>query len=62
MRLSKKYINSIKINITNIFGRDTKEFLSKVQLELGEQKIDIVIAKDKNRNIEKEALKTGIEL
>ena len=99
MRLSKKYINSIKANIINIFGKNTKvilfgsrvddakkggdidlyiipqeksnleilydkkiEFLSKVQLELGEQKIDVVIARDKKKSIEKEALKTGIEL
>ena len=29
---------------------------------LGEQKIDVVMAKDTNRLIEKEALRTGIEL
>jgi len=38
------------------------EFLTKLDLSLGEQKIDVVISKDKNRSIEKEAIKTGIEL
>ena len=35
-----------------------------IQLDryLGEQKIDIVLAKDKNRDIEQEALRTGIDL
>jgi len=30
--------------------------------KIGEQKIDIVVSKDKNRSIEKEILKTGILL
>ena len=38
------------------------DFLSKLQLELGEQKIDVIIAKDESRSIEQEALKTGVEL
>jgi len=38
------------------------QFLSKLQLSLGEQKIDIIISKDKNRSIEKEAIFTGVEL
>jgi predicted nucleotidyltransferase len=29
---------------------------------IGEQKIDVIMAKDENRLIEKEALRTGIEL
>jgi len=35
-----------------------------IQLDkyLGEQKIDIVLAKDKNRDIEQEALQTGVDL
>lgn len=38
------------------------KFLSKLQRYLGEQKIDVIIAKDKNRPIEKSAIDSGIEL
>ncbi|WP_151900701.1 nucleotidyltransferase family protein [Sulfurimonas hydrogeniphila] len=38
------------------------DFLVKLDEYIGEQKIDVVIAKDLNRLIEKEALRTGIEL
>jgi predicted nucleotidyltransferase len=38
------------------------EFLMKLDEYIGEQKIDVVIAKDKNRLIEKEALRDGVEL
>ncbi len=38
------------------------KFLVKLDEYLGEQKIDIIIAKDKNRVIEQKALKYGIEL
>ena len=38
------------------------EFLIKLDEYIGEQKIDVVIAKDKNRLIEQEALKYGVEL
>ena len=38
------------------------DFLSQLQLELGEQKIDVIISKDSNRSIEQEAFKTGVEL
>lgn len=38
------------------------QFLIKLDKYLGEQKIDVVLAKDKNRAIEKEALKKGINL
>ena len=37
-------------------------FLIKLDDYLGEQKIDIIISKDKTRLIEQEALKWGIEL
>jgi len=37
-------------------------FLIKLDEYIGEQKIDVIIAKDENRLIEKEALKMGIEL
>jgi len=59
----------IDLFIDLIYKLDTKELLnkkSKFKLALydiiGEQKIDVVISKDKNRSIEKEALKTGILL
>jgi len=38
------------------------QFLVKLDLAIGEQKIDVVISKDKTRLIEKEAISTGIEL
>ena len=41
---------------------DKIKLLVNLDLELGEQKIDIVIAKDTNRLIEQEALKNGVEL
>jgi predicted nucleotidyltransferase len=37
-------------------------FLSKLYEYIGEQKIDIVIAKDKSRLIEQEAIKNGVRL
>ena len=38
------------------------KFAIKLDEYIGEQKIDIIVAKDKNRLIEQEALKYGIEL
>ena len=38
------------------------QFLVKLNKTLGEQKIDVVISKDKNRTIEQVALTEGIEL
>jgi len=38
------------------------DFLVKLDLAIGEQKIDLVVAKDKNRTIEQVALRDGIEL
>ena len=35
------------------------DFLVKLKLQIGDQKIDVVIAKDHSRLIEKEALNTG---
>ena len=59
----------IDLFIDLTYKLDTKELLnkkSKFKLALydiiGEQKIDVVISKDKNRSIEKEALKTGVLL
>ena len=37
-------------------------FLIKLDEYIGEQKIDVIIAKDKSRIIEKEALKNGVKL
>lgn len=39
-----------------------RKFQIKLDEYIGEQKIDVVMAKDKNRLIEKEALSTGVEL
>jgi predicted nucleotidyltransferase len=50
---TKKFDDEIKRKIS---------FLVKLDNYIGEQKIDVVMAKDKNRLIEKEALKYGIEL
>ncbi|SFV71048.1 hypothetical protein MNB_SM-5-298 [hydrothermal vent metagenome] len=38
------------------------KFLVKLDEYIGEQKIDVIMAKDKNRLIEQEALKYGIKL
>ncbi len=38
------------------------DFLVKLKSLIGDQKIDVIISKDKNRLIEKEALHTGIQL
>jgi len=37
-------------------------FLVKLDNYIGEQKIDVILAKDKSRLIEREALKYGVEL
>lgn len=38
------------------------EFLYKLKKIIGEQEIDVIIARDKNRLIEREALMKGVEL
>jgi len=38
------------------------DFLILLKNKIGEQKIDVILSKDKNRLIEQEALKTGILL
>ena len=45
----------------NIYKRKIK-FLVDLELKIGEQKIDVIISKDKSRLIEQEAIKNGIEL
>jgi predicted nucleotidyltransferase len=43
--------------------RDRKiKFLVKLDLYIGEQKIDVILAKDTSRLIEQEALKYGVKL
>jgi len=39
-----------------------RDFLVKLDNYIGEQKIDVIIAKDKNRLIEQEALRYGVVL
>jgi predicted nucleotidyltransferase len=48
-------------NQDNLHEKKIK-FLTTLDLALGEQKIDVIIAKDPNRPIEKEAIAKGIEL
>ncbi|QOP42645.1 nucleotidyltransferase domain-containing protein [Sulfurimonas sediminis] len=38
------------------------QFLSRLKQKIGDQKIDLIIARDSNRLIEQEALTKGIEL
>ena len=38
------------------------DFLVKLDFAIGEQKIDVIISKDKTRLIEKEALRTGVKI
>ena len=38
------------------------EFLVKLDEYIGEQKVDVIVAKDKTRLIEQEALRHGVEL
>jgi len=47
--------------IDNVYDKKM-EFLLQLDKQLGEQKIDVVISTDKNREIEKRALKEGINL
>jgi len=49
------------ITDTPTYEKKTK-FWIELQERLGEQKIDIILSEDKNRPIEKVALKEGVEL
>ena len=51
----------IQTNNKNILTKKIK-FLSKIKQIIGDQKIDIVISRDKTRVIEKEAIANGIQL
>lgn len=50
-----------KSSAVQLYNKKIK-FLVALHLGIGDQKIDVVIAKDKNRLIEKEAIRTGIRL
>ena len=45
----------------DLFNKQIK-FLAKLKLRIGEQKIDLILSEDPERPIEKEALKTGVQL
>jgi len=49
------------LKIEEVLEKQTR-FRLKLYEKIGEQKIDIIVSKDKNRSIEKEILKTGILL
>ncbi|MBI9098169.1 MAG: nucleotidyltransferase domain-containing protein [Spirochaetaceae bacterium] len=49
-------------NNSDDMNRKKIEFLVKLDLSIGEQKVDVIIRRDKNRLIEREALKYGVEL
>ena len=38
------------------------DFLVELKQKIGDQKIDVIISKDKSRLIEQEAIKTGVKL
>ncbi len=38
------------------------QFLAKLKEKIGDQKIDVIVSKDRTRVIEKEALTNGVEL
>lgn len=50
-----------KSNAEQLYNKKIK-FLVALHLAIGEQKVDVIIAKDKNRLIEKEARRTGVKL
>ncbi len=51
----------IKTEAGNDFSHKIK-FLVALEQQMGEQKIDVVFAQDKNRPIEQQALSTGVLL
>ncbi len=50
-----------KLPISTLFNKKI-DFLVELKSKIGEQKIDVLISKDKNRPIEQEALKNGVKL
>jgi predicted nucleotidyltransferase len=55
------YIDVINKNDPLLFDKKIK-FLTRLQKTLGDQKIDVLISKDKNRPIEQVALRDGVQL
>ena len=45
----------------NLFEKKI-EFLVSLKEKIGDQKIDVIISRDRNRPIEQEALRNGVEL
>ena len=45
----------------NLFDKELK-FLAKLKLRIGDQKIDVIVQENPNRPIEREAVRTGVEL
>jgi predicted nucleotidyltransferase len=52
----------VKTNIKDNLHQKKFDFIIALEDEIGEQKIDVIIAKDSTREIEKEAIKNGIIL
>jgi predicted nucleotidyltransferase len=52
----------VKTKIKNDLNHKKLDFIIALEDEIGRQKIDVVIAKDSTREIEKEAIKYGILL
>jgi predicted nucleotidyltransferase len=52
----------VKTNIKDNLHQKKFNFIIALEDEIGEQKIDVIIAKDSTREIEKEAIKNGIIL
>ena len=52
----------VKTKIKNDLNHKKLDFIIALEDEIGRQKIDVVIAKDSSREIEKEAIKYGILL
>jgi len=50
-----------KHNAKELYDKKIK-FLVALQLAIGEQKVDVIVARDKNRPIEQEAIRTGVKL
>lgn len=63
MTMSKAAISTYIFNlpIKTIYRRKIA-FLVQLKTAIGDQKIDVVISRDRSRLIEQEAIKTGIEL
>ncbi len=54
-------IPEANLPFADIFNKKI-DFLVELKQKIGDQKIDVLISKDKNRPIEQEALRSGIRL